>query len=184
MEESKTEEPVQTEKTEEDKETVKVSIEAAVSGKRERGWTIQNKCRQIAELKDKEKVPVISLFTVDPSEIPVDAWEMLKTPDGRQLLCCQKTILLLSEVVMQPEMDASDQVVLRMHVLAPKDEHSNKDLFWKTTWGRYMHLGGISWGDLKKETQEYTKVDPSLKLEKSITEEEDLSLNELKVTTD
>ena len=175
MEETKTGEPVQTEKTE---ETVNVSIEAAVSGKRERGWTIQNKCRQIAELDDHVKVPVISLFTVDPSEIPKEAWEMLKTPDGRQLLCCQKTILLLSEVVMQPEMDASDQVVLRMHVLAPKEEHSDKDLFWKTTWGRYMHLGGISWEDLKKETQQYTKADPSLKLEKSITEEKDSSLKE------
>ena len=172
MEESKTEEPVQTETTE-DKETVKVSIEAAVSGKRERGWTIQNKCRQIAELKDKEKVPVISLFTVDPTEIPAEAWEMLKTPDGRQLLCCQKTILLLSEVVMQPEMDAGDQVVLRMHVLAPKDEHSNKDLFWKTTWGRYMHLGGISWEDLKKETQEFSKADLSPKLGKLTVEEND-----------
>lgn len=181
MEETKTGEPVQIEKTE---ETVNVSIEAAVSGKRERGWTIQNKCRQIAELKDQEKVSVISLFTVDPSEVPEDAWEMLTTPDGRQLLCCQKTILLLSEVVMQPEMDASDQVVLRMHVLAPKDEHSNKDLFWKTTWGRYMHLGGISWDDLKKETQKYTKKDPSAKLEKPLIAENELSSSEFLRSTD
>ena len=179
MEETKTSEPVQTEKK------VNVSIEAAVSGKRERGWTIQNKCRQIAELKDQEKVPVISLFTVDPTEVPEEAWEMLKTPDGRQLLCCQKTILLLSEVVMQPEMDASDQVVLRMHVLAPKDDHCNKDLFWKTTWGRYMHLGGISWNDLNKETKgDYTKADPSLKLEKSIIEEQGSSSNASEVATD
>lgn len=181
MEETKTGQPVQTEKKE---EKIKVSIEAAVSGKRERGWTIQNKCRQIAELKDKEKVPVISLFTVDPTEVPKDAWEMLKTPGGRQLLCCQKTILLLSEVVMQPEMDSSDQVVLRMHVLAPKDEHSNKDLFWKTTWGRFMHLGGISWEDLNKETEGYTKADPSPKLENLVTKVKDLSLNELRKTTD
>ena len=179
MEETKTSEPVQTEKK------VNVSIEAAVSGKRERGWIIQNKCRQIAELKDQEKVPVISLFTVDPTEAPEEAWEMLKTPDGRQLLCCQKTILLLSEVVMQPEMDTSDQVVLRMHVLAPKDEHSNKDLFWKTTWGRYMHLGGISWSDLSKETKgNYTKVDPSLKLEKSIIVEKESSSNVSEAITD
>jgi hypothetical protein len=179
MEETKTSEPVQTEKK------VNVSIEAAVSGKRERGWIIQNKCRQIAELKDQEKVPVISLFTVDPTEVPEEAWEMLKTPDGRQLLCCQKTILLLSEVVMQPEMDASDQVVLRMHVLAPKDEHSNKDLFWKTTWGRYMHLGGISWSDLSKETKgNYTKVDPSLKLKKSIIVEKESSSNASEAITD
>ncbi len=178
MEETKTGQPVQTEKTEETEKTVNVSIQAAVSGKRERGWTIQNKCRQIAELKDQEKVPVISLFSVDPSEVPEEAWEILKTPDGRQLLCCQKTILLLSEVIMQPEMDASDQVVLRMHILAPKDEQSDKDLFWKTTLGRYMHLGGISWEDLKKETLKSTKADLTPKLEKLTIEEKDSSSKE------
>ena len=78
MEETKTRKPVQTEKED---EKVKVSIEGAVSGKRERGWTIQNKCRQIAELKDKVKVPVISLFTEDPTEVPEESWGVIKTPD-------------------------------------------------------------------------------------------------------
>ena len=82
MSETKTGEPVQKETSD---EKVKVSIEGAVSGKRERGWTIQNKCRQIAELKDKEKIPVISLFTDDPTEVPEEAWGVLTTPNKQAL---------------------------------------------------------------------------------------------------
>ena len=90
MSETKEAEPVQKKTSEEEK--VKVSIEGAVSGKRQRGWTIQNKCRQIAELKDKVKIPVISLFTDDPTEVPEESWGVLTTPNKVSLLCCQKTI--------------------------------------------------------------------------------------------
>lgn len=146
--EQKDENPVQKET-----EKVKVSIADAVSGNRERGWTIQNKCRQIGQLKDGLKVPVISLYYVDPTDVPEDSWQIIQSPEKRNFLCCQKTILLLSECVMQPELDASEQVVLRMHILAPKDEGITKSIFWKQTWGKYMHLGSMSWEDLKKDVK-------------------------------
>lgn len=180
MEETKTSKPVETEKEE---KKVKVSIEGAVSGKRERGWTIQNKCRQIAQLKDAEKMPVVSLFVEDPSEVPEDSWQMIKTPDDRNLLCCQKTILMLSEVVMQPELDTSDQVVLRMHVLAPKEDMENKDIFWKTTWGRFMHLGSISWDDLTKEMEPSTKKTEKSTKTTELPSLDKLNLNEKNTST-
>ena len=174
-EQKKSTEQVQTEK-------VKVSIEGAVSGSRERGWTIQNKCRQIAQLKDKVKFPVVSLYETDPSKVPTKAWQLIKTPDEKNLLCCQKTILLLSEVVMQPEMDASDQVVLRMHVLAPKEESIDKNLFWKQTWGRFMHLGGISWEELLKEGLKRKEQEKSTKTP-DLQKLKDLSLKENTTST-
>ena len=185
MSETKEAEPVQKKTSEEEK--VKVSIEGAVSGKRQRGWTIQNKCRQIAELKDKVKIPVISLFTDDPTEVPEESWGVLTTPNKVSLLCCQKTILMVSDVVMQPEMDKENQVVLRMHVLAPKDDSINKDIFWKQTWGKFMHLGSLSWEDLANKSNTAKKPSKSPEppsLEKLKISTENMSTNASKNVTD